>query len=269
MQGGGNKKIGLISTKNRAINGAMVRHIRTRADGGNTRHWVFCMNQLGGVGRKWGQAAGPGNRGGVSANCQRLAYRSRKQYPIRPVVGPVAAPPQPTPTPPTLEGDPLGRCEYSGECWCGSSYDDALTCKKECPNGTTVPGSPGSCDPPDQCYQGVTQCKPSTYSCAPEIRQCHPDSSGPFATLQQCQAAGCPPPPAPTMYACDTTKNQCALSAAGTFATLQQCQAAGCPPTPAPPGCPGGSLQACIGLCPSDPATAYQDCVKDCASRCA
>ena len=43
------------------------------------------------------------------------------------------------------------------------------------------------------------------------------------------------------------------------------------PPAPTPPtpaGCPGGSLQACISLCPSDPATAYQDCVKDCAQRC-
>ena len=82
MQGGGNKKSGLISTKNRAINGAMVRHIRTRADGGNTRHWVFCMNQLGGVGRKWGQAAGPGNRGGVSGGCAALAAQSRCDFPV-------------------------------------------------------------------------------------------------------------------------------------------------------------------------------------------
>ena len=67
-QGGGNKLIGLISTKNRAIDGAMVRSIRTRSDGGQSRHWYFCMNQLGGVGRRWGQAAGPGNRGGVHAS---------------------------------------------------------------------------------------------------------------------------------------------------------------------------------------------------------
>ena len=40
------------------------------------------------------------------------------------------------------------------------------------------------------------------------------------------------------------------------------------PPAPTPTGCPGGSLQACIGLCPSDPAAAYQACVKNCAARC-
>jgi cellulose 1,4-beta-cellobiosidase len=44
------------------------------------------------------------------------------------------------------------------------------------------------------------------------------------------------------------------------------------PPTPTPPapsGCPGGSLSACIGLCPSDPPVVYSTCVKSCAKRCA
>ena len=41
------------------------------------------------------------------------------------------------------------------------------------------------------------------------------------------------------------------------------------PPSPAPSGCPGGSLSACIGLCPSSPAVAYQACVQQCAKRCA
>ena len=35
------------------------------------------------------------------------------------------------------------------------------------------------------------------------------------------------------------------------------------PPGPTPGDCPGGSLQACIGLCPSD-ATAFQACVAVC-----
>jgi len=39
------------------------------------------------------------------------------------------------------------------------------------------------------------------------------------------------------------------------------------PPGPSPSGCPGGSLQACIGLCPSDPA-AFQACVNVCTQRC-
>jgi cellulose 1,4-beta-cellobiosidase len=42
-------------------------------------------------------------------------------------------------------------------------------------------------------------------------------------------------------------------------------------PTPPPPpasGCPGGSLDACIGSCPSSDPTVYQVCVKDCHQRC-
>ena len=41
------------------------------------------------------------------------------------------------------------------------------------------------------------------------------------------------------------------------------------PPGPGPsPACPGGSLSACIGLCPSSPAVAFQACVGVCTSRC-
>merc|ERR1711881_478220 len=38
-------------------------------------------------------------------------------------------------------------------------------------------------------------------------------------------------------------------------------------PSPSPSGCPGGSLAACIRLCPSDPA-AYQICTTECVARC-
>jgi len=43
---------------------------------------------------------------------------------------------------------------------------------------------------------------------------------------------------------------------------------------PGPPGptpgdkCPGGSLIACMGLCPSNPAVAYKACVETCVARC-
>jgi len=41
------------------------------------------------------------------------------------------------------------------------------------------------------------------------------------------------------------------------------------PPGPTPtPGCPGGSLNSCIGLCPSTPAAAFQACVGVCVTRC-
>ena len=44
----------------------------------------------------------------------------------------------------------------------------------------------------------------------------------------------------------------------------------GPPAPPAPPGgkCPGGSLSACMGLCPSSPPIVYKDCIQDCAKRC-
>ena len=80
-QGGGDKKQGLVSTATNPVR--LSPFIRVRG-GGHNRNWLFCMNQLGGVGRRWGQASGPGNRGGVSANCQRLAYRRRQEYPPKP-----------------------------------------------------------------------------------------------------------------------------------------------------------------------------------------
>jgi len=39
-------------------------------------------------------------------------------------------------------------------------------------------------------------------------------------------------------------------------------------PGPVPPSCPGGSLSACIGLCPSNPPAAYKACIAECTERC-
>eukprot|EP01063_Lacrimia_lanifica_P026643 TRINITY_DN3624_c0_g1_i1.p1 TRINITY_DN3624_c0_g1~~TRINITY_DN3624_c0_g1_i1.p1 ORF type:complete len:512 (+),score=235.03 TRINITY_DN3624_c0_g1_i1:57-1592(+) len=38
---------------------------------------------------------------------------------------------------------------------------------------------------------------------------------------------------------------------------------------PSPMDCPGGSLTACMDLCPSDPPVVYTACVTECAKRCA
>jgi len=38
-------------------------------------------------------------------------------------------------------------------------------------------------------------------------------------------------------------------------------------PSPAPSSCPGGSLAACVGMCPSE-ASAFQACVSTCQERC-
>ena len=49
--------------------------------GGGERNRVFCMNQLGGVGRRWGQASGPGNRAGVGIACLQTAQRYETLFP--------------------------------------------------------------------------------------------------------------------------------------------------------------------------------------------
>jgi len=45
------------------------------------------------------------------------------------------------------------------------------------------------------------------------------------------------------------------------------------PPSPSPspgpvPGCPGGSLAACISICPDDDPAVFQTCVHECTDRC-
>jgi len=39
-------------------------------------------------------------------------------------------------------------------------------------------------------------------------------------------------------------------------------------PGPTPSDCPGGSLKACMALCPSNPAPVYQACIETCSERC-
>lgn len=54
------------------------------------------------------------------------------------------------------------------------------------------------------------------------------------------------------------------------FCTNPDSTAGSCPPTPPtpPPDCPGGSLKACIKLCPSDPCAGYQACTNNCVAKC-
>jgi hypothetical protein len=39
-------------------------------------------------------------------------------------------------------------------------------------------------------------------------------------------------------------------------------------PSPTPTGCPGGSLSACIAVCPTDPSAVFEICVQECETRC-
>ncbi len=77
-QGGGDALQGTPPTPSRV---ALARYVYERANGGVSRHWVFCQNQLGGVGRGRGQF-GPGKRGGVSQTCAAEAAASREMYPM-------------------------------------------------------------------------------------------------------------------------------------------------------------------------------------------
>merc|ERR1711862_852712 len=40
------------------------------------------------------------------------------------------------------------------------------------------------------------------------------------------------------------------------------------PPTPSPTGCPGGSLSACVELCPTSPVAAFTACISVCDEKC-
>tara|TARA_Y100000389_G_scaffold72446_1_gene69218 strand:+ start:86 stop:448 length:363 start_codon:yes stop_codon:yes gene_type:complete len=74
----GDKLQGLPPSANTPVSLAWT--IRTNGGGGQ-RHRVFCMNQLGNVGGRWGQAAGPGNRAGVSIACYQAEARYATLFP--------------------------------------------------------------------------------------------------------------------------------------------------------------------------------------------
>ena len=78
--GGGTAKQGLITTTNRAINGAMVDHIRSRAHG-NRRDWVFCVNQLGGVGNRYNRQFSASADGLGRLGCYPHSNVCQKEYP--------------------------------------------------------------------------------------------------------------------------------------------------------------------------------------------
>ena len=80
-QGGGDKLQGLPPQTNTPVELSWA--IRKKG-GGQNRNWVFCINQLGGVGRRWGAASGPGNRAGVSIWCKQIAEMYRGFYPANP-----------------------------------------------------------------------------------------------------------------------------------------------------------------------------------------
>merc|ERR1712176_1447363 len=65
---------------------------------------------------------------------------------------------------------------------------------------------------------------------------------------------------------CGDTTDYCKASASQCEDCLPPFTTAAPPsPAPSPSGCPGGSLNACIDLCPAD---VFAQCVESCKSRC-
>ena len=185
-QGGGNKKQGLIGTTNMRV--GLVPYVRTRADGGNSRHWTFCMNQLGGVGRRWGQAAGPGNRGGVHAMCKMHAHRSRQRHPRRLKQSSGYGTPHVFRTDPGPQDPPRTPCPAPPRgCFPGTECRDGFC--EPCEPGSFSPGGTGPCQP---CASGTYASEARALYCAGDA--CAPGSYGPGGQTSEAGATctACP-----------------------------------------------------------------------------
>ena len=148
------------------------------------------------------------------------------------------------------------------------------------PSGACAICFTGQCGPCQQCKG-----QPKTGACS----KCWaPDAASGFSCMSEtagkdlctkCWAptAPTPPPAPPTPPPVPNTcggscsplgiSGQCCPTATG--ANLPCCTAPTPGPAPSPGGaCPGGSLAACIGLCPASPTSVYQACVQSCSTRC-
>ena len=230
-QGGGDKKQGLVSTTNTRVQ--LAHHLRVRG-GGHNRNLIFCMNQLGGVGRRWGQASGPGNRGGISANCQRLAYRRRLEYPPKPcgaqVRGWGAGVKFPSLCRPESGQSDTVALTFSGfvyssaptkcdagheptpsgcrECAAGTYSDGSEACTA-CPKGTAQPAAGKASCPP---------CDEGTYSDATGAKACTSCPAGTASPSIGCYTPECCTDCAAGTASADPGARSCADCAAGTFA---------------------------------------------------
>ena len=95
-------------------------------------------------------------------------------------------------------------------------------------------------DPPDESADkpGVSRGSCTTTSGVPnDVRAQHPHATVKFSNIKLSKLSSSGPSPAPG-------------------------------PGPSPSGCPGGSLSACMALCPANPAVAYKACVNSCVARC-
>jgi hypothetical protein len=120
-----------------------------------------------------------------------------------------------------------------------------------------------------------------------DVEKNSPDATVTFANIRygeigSTDATPAPAPPPPPEHCCSWDGKTCGDTTDYCEASQAHCEGdckgqwihpgAGPspppPPSPTPSGCPGGSLSACIGLCPSD-AKAFKACVAVCQSKCA
>jgi hypothetical protein len=174
---------------------------------------------------------------------------------------PLAPTPAPAPPPPT----PAGFCNECGygcdeNCICGRcntkpGCENEKSCLGPCNGGGNAkwcgggaPPTPPSPGPPptpagfcnecgydcdENCICGRCNTKPG---CESEASCLGPCNGG--GNAKWCGGGGTPTPVPP-------------------------------PPAPTPAGaCPGGSLSACMALCPATPAAAYKACVDTCVAKC-
>lgn len=171
-----------------------------------------------------------------------------------------------------------GSCD--GHSWgshsnSGSHVDDYLK-RPGPPSGPPSPPSPSPSPSP-----GVCDTNPGQNNNGQNLETTARSASSPSACCDLCsQASGC------VGYTHVTGKNECWLKSALGGLTSDSYVNSGSvkvpPPTPGPPppaptpsppspspsGCPGGSLEACIGACPTSPAAAFGVCVSECTARC-
>ena len=125
-------------------------------------------------------------------------------------------------------------------------------CVSRCSGGTPTPAPPAP-----------TPAPPTPAPPGPTPSDC------PGGSLKACLAL-CPQTPASAFEACS---KECVSRCSGGTPTPAPPAPTPAPPTPAPPAptpsdCPGGSLKACLALCPQNPASAFEACSKECVSRC-
>jgi len=179
-------------------------------------------------------------------------------------------PPAPTPTPAPTPAS-AGGCNDGtviGEDACGYNCDDNCNCGR-C---NTKPG----CASEDQCL--------SNCNVGGNAKWCPKVAPTPAPTPVPTPAPA--PVPSPSSGCCSWDGKYCGDTTDYCKASADQCAdcdgkwCADClppytttaipapspTPTPAPSDCPGGSLNACIDLCPAD---VFAACVESCQKRCA